>query len=1270
MAGVPWRKWANYKFGEFNPLTTPLFGDFYDKDIPVSNLFAMVMRQHFEHDIYSGTGPYKAIVLRVLSGPNANDRSSNSIRRTKEAYAGDAVPSMTQDLAHNNANHGPIRIIAKIPEKSVDLRLPKDIDDHRQIDLHPEFIAQRSLEADPSLASITEGSVVWVDFINPQAPDSTSGNGILIGVHDLNFMNALAEEISALKSFRDQCVLPKICTPAEAKNLYAGNTVFNFSPTAPLIRKIKGKIKTGMYGNGSEQTKAHFDEALIRAPGSFKYNIAGPTPNSKNSFIWIGHLNGNGNGKLDLIDRPPIPRETIIYAPKMLDITSPIEIKYYFHDVGGFGHSWVNGPTTTVKEAVTSVLTTDNDFRVKIGPAIKDLIRDNRNFVLVIPEMNYSRGFGTPLGDFARVAKYTSCSNTKIIQPFAGADIVRVNFDVLSNEEQTGYIVNYVKSNTIGDLTLQNIPAGLSTLKERYLHTFTHFGNMETMHDNVVEILRENLAKNISIGYVSILAEGMGALSLAAVSSARPDDLDNINLKRIDFVENGYDRANIYSLFDVEVQDPLNPSSWSSIDSVPSSYFYYTWVAQNPKRDLEFNYILEYEGAKNIGPSSSPSAGAYEFFRKIAKEKEYKSAIVPASNGLQKKFNFYLDENNNNKTNISLYIAGPPAGKSTGYAFSMINNELSSLPALGRRRTLERVGVDYVPNHAQNISSKQKAAALSVYKIEKDNLTKNIEEFENILNEITNKGIDSICKNKDYKLYCSSYDSTNPNKTIILKYGENSLFLNRYRTYLRSKERFYELEQLLEDEIVLIEVGKDKELIETRIEEYDTKFTNISNGPPKIEDVTKYLNGLKNFNSSFYTSGDGSLVITNIGTNSEQVGRRKAIKQTLDRLKEKNKTALSQCSLPEQCAKDLITLSGYSPSGEGNITDPAAFNCKNVIIEPLNDYAKLSVWIPYYPKKEDFTFDAQMTAWLRESKTEIDLDQKIETFKAKSFKYKVRRGRDTIRFVDSPPIWSCLAPVFEEAWEEACRISNYVPFIITDGIRGSYNGKQLISTELGLHVGSLGLSINVDPFIAPHTLGGMSHSVFTGAFTPGIGDNEELHNLGVFKFKPAINKLNWDDGAANIAQGGLRTIENLIETRDKNGTTLNHKPAPGAGPPSLAQEFLQNYDINSLCKGSMIVDPFRPANPTLWAITFCEKSGAKWGNGHFLKRKQNGGVWTDRDARRIGKIYGIDDIVNRIKKISWIVNKHDIHSYFQFWTGLPIIPWNTINKIAIARGLR
>lgn len=100
-------------------------------------------------------------------------------------------------------------------------------------------------------------------------------------------------------------------------------------------------------------------------------------------------------------------------------------------------------------------------------------------------------------------------------------------------------------------------------------------------------------------------------------------------------------------------------------------------------------------------------------------------------------------------------------------------------------------------------------------------------------------------------------------------------------------------------------------------------------------------------------------------------------------------------------------------------------------------------------------------------------------------------------------------------------------------------------------------------------------------------------------------------------------------------------------------------------KGSPIV-PYG-ANPTLWLLQFCEKTGMKWGNSTFLKKRYRGGnSWSTDEQNRIAGIYGIPDIVARIYSISWSGTRFDDHMHFQYYDGNKnspgIITWKEMEK--------
>ena len=95
-------------------------------------------------------------------------------------------------------------------------------------------------------------------------------------------------------------------------------------------------------------------------------------------------------------------------------------------------------------------------------------------------------------------------------------------------------------------------------------------------------------------------------------------------------------------------------------------------------------------------------------------------------------------------------------------------------------------------------------------------------------------------------------------------------------------------------------------------------------------------------------------------------------------------------------------------------------------------------------------------------------------------------------------------------------------------------------------------------------------------------------------------------------------------------------------------------------KGGPIV-PYG-ADPTSWIILFCEKSGFRWGNGLFLKKRWKGGSrWSQAEKDEIAKIFSIPNIVDRVQAISWNSRIED-HMHLFYWGGKSLVPWSQINS--------
>lgn len=86
------------------------------------------------------------------------------------------------------------------------------------------------------------------------------------------------------------------------------------------------------------------------------------------------------------------------------------------------------------------------------------------------------------------------------------------------------------------------------------------------------------------------------------------------------------------------------------------------------------------------------------------------------------------------------------------------------------------------------------------------------------------------------------------------------------------------------------------------------------------------------------------------------------------------------------------------------------------------------------------------------------------------------------------------------------------------------------------------------------------------------------------------------------------------------------------------------------------------ANPVKWVVLFCEKTGMKWGNGTFLKKRWRGGkTWNDTEKKEISNLLGVENVVDRIQSISW-QSDLDSHAHFQYFAGDGIIAWEEIDK--------
>jgi len=1229
---APWHQSERLDVSEVNSRPDGIFSGhgFIDEYPNTISILAKDLALKFNPDVRAIMAT--ARVHKVLSGPQANNQASTREGRLTNQIDVEGMPAIGEAHREESAGEPIIRVLALPSGLDGAWMTPAETSfDQLRISMCYEFVGYKD-----EFKMIIPGAEITIRYFNDeQAGQNGQAVGEIVSLDRLP-SGKLLTKTSPTRSLTPICkAASNLSGPADSS--YSGHTESNpNSNPGPLIRKLKSTIKTGMYGNGTPQTKAHFDESLRKATVSPKYKIPGPAPDSNNSFIWIGNL--KNNGRMDVMNRPTTPgRETIIYAPMTLDLSSPIEIKYYFHDSDGFGRAWIPGRGTLTADSIETAGDSPNDFREKIAPAIKDLIKDGRNIILVIPEMAHSRGFGSTL--------YSKESIRTAIPPSLRDKIKDDLRKIEIDTAQTALRVN--------------------PLIEREFSTFDGSysgGDFKLFHNEVLEVLEEHFG-NLwdKIDFISILAEGVGAVSLSAmvkkistssVHSKAEINFRDVKVKRIDFIDTGVDENNSYNYY-----FPRTPSY--------SLYEDYLLIKASSPDYLEFNYM-----------TSPTTKKVNSFFNALGYNDEYAKNNVPTNELGEKKFTLSIGAGPESKNTINLHMGR--RRDLTGYAFSLLNRpseKLENYPLKGDSRTQDKPSHDSVPDHAAAATVGPTVLELQKHLRQIELLEKKLQYFENLLSTIKNYGnLDSLCFVQEYSLFCDG-------KTV--RTDENSPFFKQYIQYLEDKKQLIfhhemagiqanletaEKYQLLQEARLFYKQKLDEDIFATDFDENEGVLVwdqlNASFVPAYFTQPGSLMLG-EDLKSGAIASAARDVVMKDVYQNTIN-----AIDRGLKNLDpEPIGQQPSDCPPTPKRLREVVSEVSGVPAEAFMTPDrvESYSDCFGLSTMPTpSTYTELLKLIPYYARKQDFQFSKGKT----NSTSKTNLDTKVPSFKISDFSYISRGPGDKPTSRKSKKIWSCLSDKLEGSWVHACNVSRYTPFRITAGIRGYKNARGTTAYRSGLSSYALGLGINVDPHIAGYSRGKTKKkngklvrldqkpvfSIWTGAWTPGFIDRYlyDLQELGVFPPNTVFP-------IENLLTNAYESVERKTPRRSKKWKGAHDSYYRSkAGEPCAGDK---GVSIMRKLGNSIIVPD--GANPTLWLLTFCESSGMFWGNGLFMKRDWSGRQFSNSQISEINRIYreglGVDNIFQRINNISWQSSTED-HMLFQYWKGSSLILWGEIEK--------
>lgn len=1315
-----------YDFGMINKLNSSILKSRYN---PRNNGFEevrnLISRQYNFEILPEHHGPHLAVILRVLNtADSALDGETKSytsfLSKSDEGEVREDL--IFSELRRSEGSEGAktnlTRIIAKVPDYDIDLPWPETGFDRKILNLHGEYWAQSTSN---EFSNLKPGQVVLVVFnstVNFSAATDGKYSGLIVGVPTARFMNSLAFAANnAASSFEPiNCPSPRLLIGPSGKKVVV--TTKNDFPLR-ITKKIKNKIKTGIFGDGTIQTKTHFANCLNTMTVSYKNAISAPAPGPSSAFLWVGHL--RSNGPLDLLDRAMSKgRETIIYAPRHFDVNSPFEIKYYFHDFAGFGRAWIQGPSTTIEDAAKAdrVLGGANDFIVKIAPAINDMIKDRRNFILVIPELMHSMGFGTGNSQFKRVQDISEgLENTSFSPEVPPTQRLRSS-PSMSDPQMRSAVYGYL--NTMSAKVGEKLSA-LTLLVGRAASSFTAgftSGDFKNFHQDVLEVLEQYLGVDYSkLEYTHLVGDDAGALTIASMGSSvvssqsHNSGQDSFNsmiasakVKRIDFIDRGSGNQTL-----------------GVFKKLPPVQFYEDFLA-NLSTPLEFNYVTAFnaDSAKSVGASRT-------FFDSIPEHKDEFNKFYNASSegGLA----FSLESGAQSTINLLIHQNSSPAATdaATGLCFSF-KSDTDTAPTRPSQ-SYNTVQPSTIPNHAGALqrSSGEREVAERLEKIKTSNVI--ISYFEGALKSIAAAGnLTAFCAdpngNAQYQKYCSGgvvdlqqggsflrdYDDWLNNRELSLK---ESIFLVPFYTDLARINSIDDIDTDIEKFKGLLENAKTDLNSEPEFI-YSGGALQSEFGDLDVSQVTrknlrklfksfdqKYWNTLSKFNlmagvdlADSSSSSNPDNILNLLDPSGGYVGevlyanaKVEAYDEIIKALESK-KTDLTERNDQQRVAtsfdckpnsKRISELGGRRPADEGPVSRSEAQPCSGLESGKIKDAFRTVVdvitFLPYTPSRSDFA-PFQNIGNVRVSKNPTDISNKLNSAMAlygmppvqfsginiitKSRDNATKNVRSTSP--NSVKVFGCLSSKIETAWLQATNRSKYTPFGVVRGLTGDLGVDGITSYHEGLSPFAYGLAITIDPFLCISVSAeSMTHSIWTGAWTPKITRRtpvvKELLSFGVFS--GTDYSMYQTTSRSNISQFGSSFNQMLL----KDGSQYS--------PENIAQAFKLAND-NSIgayerfaqdAAGSQICA--ENANPTKWMIEFCERSGMRWYNSFFMKKRwsQAAKKWINIKAgstndfsssqkNYLSQVYDVPNIVERVRNVSVDFqsphHKIDKHAQFMF----------------------
>lgn len=345
-------------FGELNDVSKPQvrkrFSLEHDQTIAA---MAAATRDTYVPNGLANVGEFKGIALKVISGPGAADGDQTMEKGGWfSSFFGDE--SSTSDVSVL------VEVKVRVPEVHSMLPIPDAIgpdappDQQAIMDMYPTFVAQSLAVQSPA-----PGDLVWVDWGNRQ---NWTDPYYIRPVKEIAVGGA-AGGAAGRDAHKKPCVGSYDAQTPKGDPVAAKNAALPAHIGLPRLKRIqKPKGKPVLHEGDAGELRGAKMPLNKPTKAQWKKTVEKQLPPGKS---WMGICKNQGMDD----EKFKASRSNIIWYSNSTDFKQPWELMYFFHGLNEF---------------------TGKTFEKQIAPQISTAVAQGRNFVLVMPELPWSKEFG------------------------------------------------------------------------------------------------------------------------------------------------------------------------------------------------------------------------------------------------------------------------------------------------------------------------------------------------------------------------------------------------------------------------------------------------------------------------------------------------------------------------------------------------------------------------------------------------------------------------------------------------------------------------------------------------------------------------------------------------------------------------------------------------------------------------------------------------------------------------------------------------------------